>query len=148
MNLTEHEMLITIATMALRMDDLDRHDIFEAFRAHGYGSVIAEARKTEHRNPTPRHPMQPIVVDEKGVHRFKENEIVSYMLDEGAKANIFSVNTLAMHGLRTGTKPFSREDHEQLAQLIGYSVSGFCELSYTSDRVCEAALAESDALKK
>jgi len=42
--LTEHEMLITLATMALKMDDLTGHDVIEAFRALGHGSVLDEAR--------------------------------------------------------------------------------------------------------
>jgi len=32
---------------------------------------------------------------------------------------------------------FSQEDREQFAQLIGYSLSGFGELSYVSDETCE-----------
>lgn len=47
MKLTEHEMLVTLATMALKMDDLTAHDVIEALRAHGYGSVVAEARDTK-----------------------------------------------------------------------------------------------------
>jgi len=44
MKLTEHEMLVTLATMALKMDDLTGHDVVEALRAHGYDAVVAEAR--------------------------------------------------------------------------------------------------------
>jgi hypothetical protein len=44
--LTEHEMLLTLAMMALEMDDLTWHDIFEALREFGYGDVVREARKT------------------------------------------------------------------------------------------------------
>ncbi len=43
MKISEHDMLLTLATMALKMDDLTRHDIVEAFRALGHGSVIDEA---------------------------------------------------------------------------------------------------------
>lgn len=98
--------------------------------------------KPKARRPRATHPMQPIVVKE-GVHRFKQNTIVRYMLDIGQRAGLFSLNTFAMH-----LPDFPREDHEQLAQLIGYSVSGACDLSYMSDRVCNAALAESAALAK
>lgn len=45
MKLTEHEMLLTLATMAIKMDDLTGHDVVEAFRALGHGAVIEEARK-------------------------------------------------------------------------------------------------------
>lgn len=47
MKITEHEMLLTLATMALKMDDLTGHDIIEALRELGYGSVIVEARQTK-----------------------------------------------------------------------------------------------------
>lgn len=90
----------------------------------------------------PAHPMQPVVVAADGIHRFKVNEIVRYMLDAGRRAGVFDLNTLAL----TFASDDRREDHEQLAQLIGYSVSGACDLSYMSDRVCDAALAESAAI--
>ena len=103
------------------------------------------ASKKKMRPPRARHPMQPVVVDSSGVHRYKENKIVRWMLDQGTAANHFSLNTIA-GGYRDesgAVKEFPREDHEQLAQLIGYSVSGACDLSYMSDAVCNAALAES-----
>lgn len=45
MKITEHEMLVTVATMALKMDDLTGHDILEALRELDHGHVIAEARE-------------------------------------------------------------------------------------------------------
>ena len=74
------------------------------------------------------HPIQPIVTGEHGVKRFKENAIVRHLLDAGG----IDMNALAR-------MPFTREDREQFAQLIGYSVSGFCDLSYASDDVVDAA---------
>lgn len=74
-----------------------------------------------------KHPMQPLYRDA-DVVRFKENKIVRFLLDAGP----FDLNQLAR-------MPFDAEDHEQLAQLIGYSVSGFGELSYASDKAIEAA---------
>jgi hypothetical protein len=65
--------------------------------------------------------MQPVVTV-CGVERFKENKIVSYLLDAGP----IDMNALAI-------MRFSNEDREQFAQLIGYSVCGFCELSYVSE---------------
>ena len=65
-----------------------------------------------------QHPRQPIIWDGK-VARFKENKIVRFLLDAGPN----NMNTLA-------SMPFSREDREQFAQLIGYSVSGAGDLSY------------------
>jgi hypothetical protein len=60
-----------------------------------------------------KHPMQPIEL--KGeVYRFKENEIISYLVDSG-KINLNEISLL----------PFKKEDKEQFWQLMGYSVSGY-----------------------
>ena len=56
-----------------------------------------------------RHPIQPLITDEQGVTRFKENGIVYFL----AKNRL---NELATMG-------FSNEDWEQFAQLIGYSLN-------------------------
>ena len=74
------------------------------------------------------HPVQPLIVDPDGVVRFKSNAIVRYLLD----ACPFDLNKLAV-------MPFSDEDREQLAQLIGYSLCGFSELSYVRDEMYEKA---------
>lgn len=66
-----------------------------------------------------KHPMQPIVTDARGVKRFKANAIVQFLLDAGP----YDMNKLAM-------MPFRVEDRQQFAQLIGYSVDGYEELSY------------------
>ena len=75
-----------------------------------------------------RHPIQPAADDGNDVLRFKENAIVKFLLDEGP----LDMNALAR-------MPFSAEDREQFAQLIGYSVVGFYDLSYvraeTTERV-------------
>ena len=67
-----------------------------------------------------RHPMQPIVTAEDGVRRFKKNAIVRWLLDAGP----FDMNIIAV-------TPFSLEDRRQFAQLIGYSVSGYQDRSYS-----------------
>jgi hypothetical protein len=74
-----------------------------------------------------RHPIQPIE-DVGGVLRFKSNTIVAYLLDNGG----IDMNALAR-------LEFSDEDWEQFAQLIGYSLSGFGELSYVSSDTYDAA---------
>lgn len=80
------------------------------------------------------HPDQPQYVDGRGVRRFKENPIVRYLLDKGG----IDMNALALRG-------FSAADEAHFAQLIGYSVSGWSDLSYVSDadwqRVTDAPLA-------
>lgn len=54
--------------------------------------------------------------------RFVENAIVRWLLDNGN----LDLNDIAC-------QPFSNEDREQFAQLIGYSLSGYSSLSYVSD---------------
>lgn len=68
------------------------------------------------------HPMQPIVMDPHGVVRFKANPIVRLLLDYASERGL-DLNKLAI-------MQFSDEDRSQLAQLIGYSVSGYGDLSY------------------
>lgn len=70
----------------------------------------------------PPHPDQPLYLDGHGVVRFRKNAIVEFLLDAGP----FDMNQLAV-------MPFEADDRTQFAQLIGYSQSGFGELSYVSD---------------
>jgi hypothetical protein len=86
----------------------------------------------------PAHPMQPVVLDASGVARFRENAIVKYLL-EWASARGCNMNDLAII-------PFAREDREQFAQLIGYSVSGAGDLSYMGAKTIAAADAAVEAL--
>lgn len=85
-----------------------------------------------------KHPTQPLHFDEKPERgtcnppRFKQNKIVRTLLDTG-KLSISDVVSLYDNGL------VSQEDLEQLYQLIGYDLSGFCELSFISDEAKDAA---------
>ncbi len=81
-------------------------------------------------------PMQPLHKDDGGVIRFEANKIVRVLLDTGK----LDLNDLAR-------MDFSQEDQEQFAQLIGYSLSGFGELSYVRDETYEAAEAEAETLQ-
>lgn len=82
------------------------------------------------------HPTQPLEKDEHGVLRFKSNKIVRYLLDNGG----IDMNHLAV-------KNFSEDDRQQFAQLIGYSLSGYGDLSYVSDEAYAASAAAAiDAL--
>jgi hypothetical protein len=81
------------------------------------------------------HPMQPIEIDEGGIARFRVNKIVRFLLDGGP----FDLNMIAL-------MEFSDEDRMQLAQLIGYSVSGYNELHYASFESCEEADAKVEQL--
>jgi hypothetical protein len=78
-----------------------------------------------------KHPIQPLENDEMGVPRFHPNRIVQHLLEVG-KQNGCGLNELAC-------MDFSRDDREQFAQLVGYSLGGFAELSYATDDTVEAA---------
>ena len=75
-----------------------------------------------------RMPIQPIDRDINGVVRFKPNRIVEFLLDNGN----YDLNDIAR-------MDFTNEEREQFSQLIGYSLSGFSDLSYVSDDTCEIA---------
>ena len=77
---------------------------------------------------TMNQPMQPLAYDEKGVLRFKPNAIVQYILDNGGT----DLNKIAC-------LPFSKEDRQQFAQLIGYSLGGYSSLSYVDNESYETA---------
>ena len=70
-----------------------------------------------------KHPDQPLGLDEEGIIRFKPNAIIGYLFQSGKE---FDLNDLACI-------PFPDEDRVQLAQLLGYTLGGFSELSYVSD---------------
>jgi len=70
-----------------------------------------------------KHPMQKMHVDEHGTVRFVENKIVGFLLDAGP----FDLNSLAR-------MEFDDTDWRQFAQLIGYSVSGWGDLSYVTPK--------------
>jgi len=75
-----------------------------------------------------RNAIQPLYTDEHGTLRFKGNAIVKYLLDNGG----INLNDLARI-------EFSQDDQQHFAQLIGYSLSGYGDLSYVDDASYEAA---------
>ncbi|EFH6445939.1 hypothetical protein GN264_17270 [Escherichia coli] len=70
-------------------------------------------------------PIQPLVIDGHGTLRFKENPIVRRLLDYSTEHG-YGLNEMAL-------EQFDAEDRMQLAQLIGYSLSGYGDLSYVTD---------------
>jgi hypothetical protein len=84
-----------------------------------------------------KFPIQPIEKDKNGILRFKENRIVNYFRKHSDK----DLNDIA-------TMDFTREEHEQFAQLIGYSIEGLGDLSYASEEVYEAAYEMNEGLSE
>lgn len=79
--------------------------------------------KTELWVDTDGRALQPMMVVEGRVF-FRENAIVRFLLEDGPN----DMNRLAR-------MPFSAEDRAQFAQLLGYAVNGFGELSYVPERL-------------
>jgi predicted esterase len=102
---------------------------------HGVGGHARQLLSAAAARLVEREPMQPLVVDARGTVRFKENAIVRHLLDHGG----IDMNKIAM-------LDFSKEDRMQFAQLIGYSVSGYGELSYVSDESYDRAAAGVEAV--
>lgn len=81
-----------------------------------------------------RHPMQPThVVD--GIKRFRCNALVLILLNHG-RATGLCLNELS----RLRPPESCADDWTQLAQLMGYSVDGFLELSYVDDEAAALAV--------
>jgi hypothetical protein len=81
----------------------------------------------------PHHPIQPLYKDKNGTIRFKENKIVRYLLDVATEKGVCDLNRLACMS-------FDKEERQQFAQLIGYSLSGYSELSsYVTDKAYATA---------
>jgi len=95
---------------------------------------------TKKKTELPPHPMQPVIKDAASVPRFRENAIVRALLDRDAERgkgpgrNDGGLNWI-------GTQDFTQANKEQFAQLIGYSIVGYHELSYVSDESCAKASA-------
>jgi hypothetical protein len=109
--------------------------VFRSFRADEYQCGRGPDRTVAVPSPpaaaqpaVPLTTMQPLV-DVNGVMRFKANAIVSHLLQTHPTCDM---NKLA-------SMDFTDEDRMQFAQLIGYSVGGYADLSYVSDESYEAA---------
>ena len=89
----------------------------------------------------PEHPIQPLVWD-KDTIRFKRNAIVRFLLDNNGS---FDLNALWR---MLGSDTFSIEDMEQFYQLIGYSVSGFEEISDFRDETKDKANSLAEGMRK
>lgn len=79
-----------------------------------------------------RHPIQPVIEDDRGVFRFKKNNIVDLLLDAGP----FDMNHIATWRAEGRV---TDDDCVQFAQLTGYSLSGFGSLSYVDSETYSTA---------
>jgi hypothetical protein len=72
---------------------------------------------------SPQHPVQPLITDDDGVTRFKENPIVRYLLETHGSHDLNSLHLI----------PFDNEHWVQFHQLIGVSLQLFADIDYISD---------------
>ncbi len=79
------------------------------------------------------HPMQPIYLASDSVIRFRHNPLVT-CIQRFAASKGFGLDELKKH-LPSATD----DDWQQLAQLLGYSVSGFGDLSYANPDTVQKA---------
>jgi hypothetical protein len=70
-----------------------------------------------------KHPIQPLELDQHGTLRFKANKIIRQLVD----TNVINLNDIAC------MDDVDKDDQNQFAQLIGYSLSGYGSLSYADD---------------
>lgn len=82
-----------------------------------------------------KNPIQPLAKDARGALRFKVNRIVKHLLDTHKTCDMS----------RLAAMDFSDDDRQQFAQLIGYSLGGYGELSYVDDEAYSTAEAMAEA---
>ena len=87
------------------------------------------------------HPMQEVVRVGR-VARFRENKLVSMLLDVASK-NGLSLNDIAMLSAKGEVED---ADVIQLMQLIGYSVSGYGDLTYIQRHMTKALMPADQAV--
>jgi len=108
----------------------------EAMLVRACPGATAAPRRLIHRGGW--QPMQPVVVavqNGRPVVRFKANALVRRMTDE----------TRDLLDRVAGWDDISIEDHEQFHQLLGYSVSGYGDLSFVRPETIEKADAMAEA---
>lgn len=127
----------------IKRNDADGWWMYKGRRVGGgcaewYNRALDDCRATmlqgaEHVTTDYKLPIQPLVIDAHGTLRFKENPIVRVLLDYATEHG-YGLNEIAL-------EEFDAEDQMQLAQLIGYSLSGYGTLSYVTDESYERAAA-------
>lgn len=65
-------------------------------------------------------------IDNIGTQRFEENSVLRFLVDE----KIINLNKL---GIAYQEGKFTQRDYAEFYMMIGYSVSGFSELSFFED---------------
>jgi hypothetical protein len=88
-----------------------------------------------------KQPMQPIVLDEDGVPRFQENKVITFLFETG-KLDLNMLSVMVANGV------IPTEDYSQITQMLGYSVSGWGDLSNSPSEDVTKADFEADLILK
>lgn len=83
-------------------------------------------------------PQQPLYMTNSGIARFVKNSIVDDLLDFATRRG-FGMNEIAC-------REYTPEERMQFAQLIGYSLGGYGDLSYTTDESYNEAVQSCEQL--
>ena len=94
-------------------------------------------KKKRARIENTKNPMKPIGYDQNNIVRFKANSVIQWLCGEGK----LDLNQMAI-------KQFPIEDQQQIAQLLGYSVCGYCDLSYATDKSKDEAWQKMQSLPR
>ncbi len=108
--------------------DLDNvlEDAIARMTKHGY-HIVSDVMTVAEGGPV-EMPMQPVHYDDNGTLHFVGNTLVRHLLDNGG----LTMNDLCLVKCTVS-------EREQFAQLIGYSVGGFSDLSYVRDETVAQA---------
>jgi len=112
--------------------------VYEEFRVTYQAYAALQSVLIELEGMEPEFMDQPVVVANDGMIRFSENRLVEHLLDWATPRGC-GMNELAV----VEAPDWARR---QFAQLIGYSVSGYSELSYVDDAAYERAMNQRAAL--
>jgi len=105
--------------------------------AHCPDASLGGCRLRQTTDDAMKNPIQPLTPDAEGVMRFKANRIVQHLLDTHPTCGLNQIACM----------DFSDDDRQQFAQLIGYSLSGYGDLSgYVDDEAYSTAANMADGL--
>ena len=88
--------------------------------------------------------MQPVEMADDGVIRFKANKIIRWLYNLPKDRPIPDLNEISIIAQTSGWE----DDMVQFWQLLGYSVSGYGDLSFVPPEIIERADAEAETIMR
>jgi hypothetical protein len=122
------ELKATVNALRRFIENMDNISVFE-YGVKGLELLAKTPEQHLEEHDTATGMTQPIKLYPNGVVRFKSNELVDALFEHGCKTGLSMNELFDMN--------FTNEDRMQFAQLLGYSVFGYCDLSYVSEESAE-----------